>query len=44
MEALAGGIRMYLRESTIRNVLYHERCASLDGGRDAIGERVAHAL
>jgi hypothetical protein len=41
---LPGGLGMYLGKNTIRNVLHHERRASLDRGRDTIGERVTHAL
>jgi hypothetical protein len=39
-----GGVGMYLGKCTIQNIFIHERCASLDRGRDAIGERVTHAL
>lgn len=39
-----GGVGMYLGKCTVRNVFHHERCASFDRGRDAIGERVTHAL
>jgi len=39
-----GGVGVYLGKCTIWNVFHHKRCASLDRGRDAIGERVTHAL